>query len=78
MITRKVLRFEYVAARGTGFIKGGMWKLTLACGHEEWRRGSTRVPQVAKCRDCTRAAEVRLALQRAKQHGTLNTPPDRT
>lgn len=69
MIMRPVQKAAYVPARGTGFIKGGSWEITLECGHVEYRGGSARLPRIAKCRECEKAASLRL------QHQTIGKTP---
>lgn len=50
-----VISHEYTGAcRYTGYVDKTI-KLTLACGHEQYRKASAGVPQKAHCRDCARA-----------------------
>jgi hypothetical protein len=71
MIFRPVTAHEYVgASRYTGYVARSIM-LTLACGHQQFRKASDGIPHKARCRDCERRADenVRLAvkLKREKQ-----------
>jgi bacterioferritin-associated ferredoxin len=53
---QSVTASEYVGAcRYTGYVDKSI-RLTLACGHEQYRKASQGIPVKARCRDCERAA----------------------
>jgi hypothetical protein len=55
MIFRRVINSEWVGAcRYTGYIAKSI-RLTLECGHENYRKASQGIPQRAHCRECERA-----------------------
>lgn len=55
MIFQPVTKAEWVGAcQYTGYIAKTI-KLTLKCGHENYRKHSQGVPRKARCRDCERA-----------------------
>jgi hypothetical protein len=56
MMLRSVKYHEYTGAcRYTGYVHKTI-KLTLDCGHENYRKASQGVPMKARCRDCARTA----------------------
>lgn len=53
-VFQSVAQHEYTGAcRYTGYIAKTI-KLTLQCGHEQFRKASQGVPAKARCRDCER------------------------
>jgi hypothetical protein len=56
IVWQPVSAHEYVGAcRYTGYVDKTI-RLTLACGHEQYRKASQGAPLKARCRDCERAS----------------------
>lgn len=54
-VMQPVRTIEYVGAcRYTGYVDKSI-RLTLDCGHEQYRKASAGVPEKARCRDCEKA-----------------------
>jgi hypothetical protein len=54
MIWQPVTDAQYMgASRYTGYVPKSI-RLTLKCGHEQYRKASQGAPLKARCRDCER------------------------